>query len=165
MIIKDYEFLDIVEDILENKQFKRLKEMGHHGCNRFDHSLKVSYYSYKVSKFLGLDYYETARAALIHDFFFTKNDRNAKEFILSNFTHPKEAVNNSMKYFSISEKEKNIILSHMFPLVLYLPKYSESWIVNMVDKLVATQEWSYTFSYKLRNATTLIGLFIINIFK
>ena len=86
---KDNEFIDIVDHILGNKEFKTLKNIEHHGVNRFDHSVKVAYYSYKVAKFLNLDYHKTAKAALLHDFFLSDDNRTVKERIISTFVHPK----------------------------------------------------------------------------
>ena len=70
--MKEYnnnEFYDIINPILQNEEFLKLKEITHHGITRFDHSMRVAYFSYKVTKLLRLDYQETAVAALLHDFF------------------------------------------------------------------------------------------------
>ena len=67
------EFLNIVSDILENEEFQKLKNIKHHDTDRFDHSLRVSYYSYLITKALRLNYKATARAGLLHDFFLEEN--------------------------------------------------------------------------------------------
>ncbi len=159
---KDNEFIDIVDNILGNKEFKTLKNIEHHGVNRFDHSVKVAYYSYKVAKFLNLDYHKTAKAALLHDFFLSDDNRTVKERIISTFVHPKKAVQKSEEYFNLCPKEKNIIEGHMFPINYRVPKYAESWVVNIVDKSVAIGELSQKFGYKLNYATNLFLLFLIN---
>ena len=65
------EFYKIIEDILENETFQKLKLYKHHYIyTRFEHSLSVSYCSYLVCKFLKLDYTSAARAGLLHDLFF-----------------------------------------------------------------------------------------------
>ena len=137
-IKKDDNYMNIVGNILDNEEFNQIKRIEHHGTTRFEHSVRVSYYSYKISKLLHLDYVETARAGLLHDFFISDEDRNAKDRFVSTFVHPKEAVDNSMRVFGINEKEKDIIKSHMFPINISLPKYAESWIVSMVDKVVGS---------------------------
>ena len=68
-IENDFEYINIVKHILSNDKFNEIKKIEHHGISRFDHSLKVSYYSYKVAKFLKLDSEEVARGGLLHDFF------------------------------------------------------------------------------------------------
>ena len=108
-IKKDDNYMNIVGNILDNEEFNQIKRIEHHGTTRFEHSVRVSYYSYKISKLLHLDYVETARAGLLHDFFISDEDRNAKDRFVSTFVHPKEAVDNSMRVFGINEKEKDII--------------------------------------------------------
>ena len=67
--IKDSKYLMIVDDILKNKEFMKMNEVKHHDSNRLDHSLKVSFYSYKIAKRLHLNYVDVARGGLLHDFF------------------------------------------------------------------------------------------------
>ena len=158
----DNEFNEIVNHILINEEFKKMKEIEHHGVNRFDHSLKVAYYSYKISKLLKLDYCKTARAGLLHDFFLSDESRTIKERCLSTFVHPKQAVSKSLEYYNLSKKEINIIEGHMFPINFHIPKYAESWVVNIVDKVVSMKELSHKFGYRLNYATNLLILFLIN---
>ena len=70
MCYLDGEYNQIVYDILNNEEFKKLKNIEHHGMTRYDHSLRVSYYSYVLAKKIGLDYVLVSRAGLLHDFFF-----------------------------------------------------------------------------------------------
>lgn len=66
--------------------------------------------------------------------------------------HPKIALENSKKLFDLNEKEKDIILKHMWPLTLSLPKYKESFIVTLADKystFIETKEY-YKHNYKLQ---------------
>ena len=147
-IYKDNNYLKIVDDILYNQEFRRIDESIHHGLSRLDHSLRVSYYSYIVCKILRLNYKEVARAGLLHDFFVT-SDLTEKQKKISAFVHPKMALKNATNNFELSELEKNIIVAHMFPLVPnILPKYLEAWIVSMVDKAVATYEFSFSYGTK-----------------
>ena len=68
-IFNDRGYLFIVEDILNNQYFTEIKRCKHHGMNRLDHSLRVSYYSYLLAKKLGLNAVEIARGGLLHDLF------------------------------------------------------------------------------------------------
>ncbi len=43
--------------------------------------------------------------------------------------------------FSINKIEEDIILKHMFPLNIDIPKYRESWIVTVADKISASIEF------------------------
>lgn len=161
----DTQYLQLVDYILKNDEFNKIKNIEHHGVTRYDHSLRVSYYSYKVSKFLKLDYNKVATGGLLHDFFLSEDDRNKKERFLSTFNHPKKAVKKASEQFNLSEKEKDIIRTHMFPINLSVPKYAESWVVSLTDKIVGTYEFSRKFGYKLMYATNVMMLFILNSIK
>jgi len=167
MIINSHnnEYDQIIDNILENKEFKKMKKIEHHGVSRLDHCLKVSYYSYKIAKKMHLDYIETARGALLHDFFFSLDERNAKDKIVSTFTHPAKALETANKYFDLSKKEQDMIRSHMFPINISVPKYAETWIVSIVDKGVALNELSLKYKFKLRYAYNIVLLFILGFIR
>lgn len=141
----DSEYINIISNILENKKFSNTKNCKHHGISRFEHSLRVSYYSYKITKKLKLSYIETARAGLLHDFFITDELKGkSKKFRL--IIHPYKALENAKKYFILNEKEEDIIINHMFPTLPHkIPKFLESWIVSFVDKIVAIYEFAYSY--------------------
>lgn len=162
---KTDEFNSIVQDILENKEFNKTRYIEHHGVTRFDHLYRVAYYSYKVSKKLHFKYEEVARGAFLHDFFFSDELRSRKEKFLSTFIHPKWAVKNSKKYFELTELEENIIESHMFPINPKLPKHKESLLVSIVDKVVATYEFSLKFKVKFKYATNVLVLVLYGVVK
>ena len=164
-IENDCRYKKIVNNILQNNDFNKIKNIEHHGISRFDHSLKVSYYSYKLAKFLRLDYKEVARGGLLHDFFFSDEQRKFKDKFLSTFVHPKKAEKNANEIFDITPKEADIIRSHMFPVNLTVPKYAESWIVNIVDKCVGLYEFSKKFSKKFSYSVNFYLIFLINILK
>ena len=136
------EFESIISDIDNSNEFQKTKEIVHHGMNRYDHSRRVSYYSYKIAKKLGLSYEEVARAALLHDFFLVNNKNiSIKEKMNTLVNHPKYALKYSEKFFDRTEKEKDIIVTHMFPVApTRVPKYAESWLVDIVDDVVAIVE-------------------------
>ena len=159
----DTKYYNLVYDIINNNEFKKTDNCVHHGISRFDHSCRVSYFSYKTSKILGLNYKEVARAGLLHDFFLSENNTNKEKF-KSMFVHSKKSLQNSEELFELSEREKDIIFTHMFPLnIQRIPKYMESWVVSMVDKGVAVYEFSCTFRNKflLKYQHALILLFMI----
>ncbi|MBQ2872467.1 MAG: hypothetical protein IJE89_00500 [Bacilli bacterium] len=152
---KDKEYKKIVKDIFRNVEFKKIYNIEHHGISRMEHSIKISYYSYRIAKKLKMDYVSVARGGLLHDFFLDGDERNTKRKFLDTFTHPKKALNTSMNNFDINDLEKDIIVSHMFPIYLAIPKYKESVLVNLVDKVVGFKElvrgfgckFNYRFKY------------------
>ena len=105
------EFEYIVSDILNSEEFNKVKYIEHHGVTRYDHLYRVSYYSYLISKKLHFKYKEVARAALLHDFFYSDEIRTKKEKFMSTFYHPKWALDNANKNFKLSK------LEHITPIV------------------------------------------------
>ncbi|MCM1371045.1 MAG: HD domain-containing protein [Clostridium sp.] len=161
----DVEYMNLVGHILDNSEFNKIKNIEHHGITRFEHSLRVSYYSYKVSKFLKLDYKQVATGGLLHDFFLSDDERTKKDKFKSFFSHPKKAVKKSYEQFKLTDKEQDIIRTHMFPMNPAIPKYAESWVVSFVDKVVGVYEFSRKFGYKLVYAANLFIVFILNSIK
>lgn len=154
MIINDLKYLAAVDDIIHHEEYLKLKNYWHHSSNIFDHCVQVSYKSYCVGEKLHLDSISLARGGLLHDFFLYewRGDRfRIKDFKNSHaFRHPRIALNNAEKYFSINEIEKDIITKHMWPATIVPPRYKESLVVTMVDKYVAGHEYVYTKDNKSR---------------
>lgn len=160
----DKKYLKEVDYILSNEEFLKTKDLMHHGQNRYDHSLRVSYFSYKVSKLLGLNYKSAARGGLLHDFFLETSDNpKGKSKLLK--THPKIALEKANSIFELSNLEKDIIETHMFPVTLKVPKYAESWIVDIVDDVVSIYERCHNLSKEFVAASNLIAILLIGYFK
>ncbi len=144
------EFYTLVEDILENKTVQQMKNFRQHcNTNTFEHCFRVAYLSYKICKKLGLDYKAVARAGMLHDLFLYDWRQSSKLLNLERkhaFIHPKIALENASKLFALSKKEQDIIVKHMWPITLCLPRYPESFVVTFVDKYSAMQE-SFEFFY------------------
>lgn len=165
---RDKNYTRLVSPILENKEFSQIETIVHHGTTRMSHSIRVSYYSYKIAKLLHLDYDQVARAGLLHDFFLdrtTDYEKPKDKFLLFTTGHPKVAVQNAKKYFELSEKEEDIIKTHMFPVDYRIPKYAESWIVCAVDKFVGTYEFCRKFKYQFTYGLNFCLLFLLNVLK
>ena len=160
---KNNEFYQIIKRIIDRCHFDETKNIVHHGITRYEHSIRVAYYSYKITKALGLDYKETTEAALLHDFF--TDEVNTKNQIAKLRQHPKHAVENAKKYFDISEKQEDIIKTHMFPVTFTPPKYLESWIVDIVDDVASIYERGKTMKKELKATTSFLCLLIINYIK
>lgn len=165
---KDHTYTHIVNPILENKDFKQIEAIEHHGTSRMDHSLRVSYYSYMIAKVCRLDYDQVARAGLLHDFYLdrtTDYEKTKDKFLLFTTKHPVTAVENAKRYFALTEKEEDMIKSHMFPVDYRVPKYAESWIVSFVDKFVSFYEFGKKFKYQFAYGVNVSLLFLVNIMK
>ena len=100
------------------------------------HSLNVSYISWLIARKLGWDAQTAARAGLLHDFcVYDFKDKLPKGEIQA-YYHPRVAASTSERHFLISDKERQAILSHMFPLGP-LPESREAWLISLADKLCA----------------------------
>lgn len=157
------EYMNIVCDILDNDNFLAIEHYKHHGINRLEHSMRVSYYSYMIAKKLRLNYKETARGGLLHDFF-VKEDLEPNKQKFSVVIHPYHSLENATNNFELSDLEKDIIINHMFPTLPHkVPKYMESWLVSLVDKGVAMYEFYCSYGrslvYKFANIYLAILLF------
>lgn len=162
---KDAEYIGLVSDILELDEFKQMEHIKHHDNNRLQHSLKVSYYSYKIAKMMHVDYIDASRGGLLHDFFLERTvdyDKIKDKVLLYTTKHPLDALENAKTFFDLTEKEEDIIKCHMFPLDYRVPKYMESWIVNLVDTGLSTHEFGKKFSYKLNYAANLFAIVFLN---
>ncbi len=149
-----------IKNIVEDKDFDKIKTIVHHGTSRLDHSLRVSYLSYSIAKKLKCNTKVAAQAGLLHDFFLEKEGNNIRGIKLI-FSHPKIAKENAKVLFDVDDKVQNVIETHMFPFSLALPASKEAWIVSTMDKVVAVAE----FSNKFKTQLTLWALFIINFIK
>ena len=160
---EDREYLNNVYDILENEEFQKMENIIHHEGNRLDHSIRVSYYSYKVAKLLKFDSKKVARAALLHDFFLEENNgATKKERTITMLKHPEYARDNAKKYFDLSPLEEDIILTHMFPIGPRIPKYIESWMVDFVDDVASIYEKTTTVRRHLSTATCFLIMILVN---
>lgn len=157
------EYYKIIQDIISIDEFKKLKNITHHGITRYDHSLRVSYYTYLITKNLHLDYKKATRAALLHDFYFDEVEEFNEIFKLRR--HPNFALENAKKYFTLSNMEEDIIKSHMFPVTFTPPKYLESWIVDIIDDFSAVYERSSVTKKELKAAMTFIFLIFVHYIK
>lgn len=171
-IYSNDEFIQMIDDLLNNDTVKQMKNFRqHYETSCFDHCLIASYYCYLYGKKFNLDYVSCARAAMLHDLFLydwrkKQDDRKG----LHAFTHPKTAYENASKLFDLNEKEKDIILKHMWPVTFFrFPKYKESFVLTFVDKRCALNEAAFQlrkkFSNKklLRFAYLFFGLFILKL--
>ena len=138
------EFILLVDDILLNQEFRKLKEFFHHTNHIYDHVIRVSYISYVIAKALRLDYRSAARGGLLHDFFlYDWRERKANDASksLHGREHPLIALKNARAQFEVSDLEADIIVKHMFPKTRSMPRYKESFVVSLSDKLSSVYEY------------------------
>lgn len=148
MNFADHRFMKVAGPLINNKEFQKMKHIQHHDESVFDHVMSVSYKSYKIAYRAGLNWEATIRGALLHDFYLYKFDKTIRlrlpiDAIKHAVMHPVKAFENASKHFELNDMERDIIIRHMFPV--RIPRYKESWIVSMVDKYLAVQEYYQNF--------------------
>lgn len=141
-IQNDEEFQSLVNELIQNETVLEMKQYRqHYETDCFDHCYRASYYCYKICKKIKLDYKSAARGAMLHDLFLydwrEKSDRKG----LHAFTHGRFALENANKLFKLNKIEQNMILRHMWPVTIIPPKYLEGFILTIVDKHCAIEEF------------------------
>lgn len=171
LIDNDNEFQTIISELIANDTVQQMKNYRlHYETSCFDHCYMVAYYCYLICKKYNLDYKSATRAAMLHDLFlYDWRIRQPDRKGLHAFTHGKYACENACKLFDLNDKEKDMIIKHMWPVTLKFPKSIEGFILTFVDKYSAMSETFDIFKSKLfmkktfRYAYLLLSLFIIKI--
>ena len=146
---EDKEYMEHVGQLIAQPRVQKLKTITHHiYSNRLEHSIHVSYTSYKIAKKFGWNARSTARGALLHDLFYY--DWRETKFKKSHaWVHPRLAVRNARKITKLNRVEEDIIIKHMWGATLAPPRYKESFVVTMVDKYWAIKEATAPWRQKL----------------
>ena len=139
---KDDEFQQIIKPLISNSTVQEMKKYKqHYETSCFEHCYCAAYYCYLICKKYHLDYKSAARAAMLHDLFlYDWRVRQPDRKGLHAFTHGQTACKNACKLFDLNEKEKDIIIKHMWPVTISFPKYKESYLLTLVDKYCALNE-------------------------
>ena len=145
LLEEDKEFYYAISDILANKIVMSSDKILHHSkTSCYRHMFNVSYYTYKMCKWLKLDYVSAARGAMLHDLYlytWHKECGIINELLKKHlWIHPRLALQNASKYFELNDIEKDIIIKHMWPVTIRFPKYAESFIVGIADKFCCVME-------------------------
>lgn len=135
-------------DILESSNFRSTKQYIQHGnMTVYGHCMNVAKYSLSISQKLHIkcSQRELIRGALLHDYFLY--DWHDEEHIgiqnLHGFYHPGKALENAEKEYDLTQRERDIIKKHMWPLTIVPPMCREAWIVTMADKWCSLMETFY----------------------
>ena len=139
---KDDEFQQIIKPLISNSTVQEMKKYKqHYETSCFEHCYCAEYYCYLICKKYHLDYKSATRAAMLHDLFlYDWRVRQPDRKGLHAFTHGQTACKNACKLFDLNEKEKDIIIKHMWPVTIEFPKSIEGFILTFVDKYCALSE-------------------------
>lgn len=137
-------YTDFIGPIFKNVEVQKMKGFIQHGqVATFNHVLHVSYLSFILARRLKLpmDIKSMARGAFLHDFYlYDWHVRDPERKRFHGFHHAKTAHDNAVRFFKINRVEEDIIIKHMWPLTLMIPRYRESYFVNFIDKVVSLKE-------------------------
>lgn len=137
------EFWETLQALESNPKVLELKNYAHHKVGRFWHSHNVAVFSFYLSRRWDwkVDMKTLATGAMLHDYYFYERKESGMSDYEHAIQHPKIALYNAQRDFSLNEKEKNIILSHMWPFPFSaMPECREAVLVGMADKYCAYQE-------------------------
>ncbi|MFG6394833.1 MAG: HD domain-containing protein [Lachnospiraceae bacterium] len=135
---------EILVQVVNNSSFTESRKYIQHGnTSIYRHSIMVARKSCQIaSKYnIKVSYREMVRGALLHDYFlYDWHDKSHNHKRPHGFFHAGAALKNAMRDFELTDIEKDIIKKHMFPLTPVPPKYIESFIVCLADKVCSAGE-------------------------
>ena len=130
-------------DILSSQGMELEKGFFQHGTvTVYEHSVAVALMCLQLALLLHIraDRRSLVRGALLHDYFLYDWHIKEKGRPLHGTHHARRAMANAQRDFGLNRIEKNMILAHMFPLNLTLPRYRESVLLCTADKICAAKE-------------------------
>ena len=134
----------ILSSLRRDGRVREMKSFTQHGSvSTFEHCRAVTKLSLGIDRRLHLhsDKKVLITGAMLHDYFlYDWHDNPDGRHNVHGFTHPYTALKNAKQDFTLSKKECDIIVHHMFPLVPLPPHSKEAWIVCLADKICATRE-------------------------
>ena len=136
-----------LDSFTNNEHIGQLNNYRHHLVyTTLQHSVHVARTSHALSKALHIPVDETAmlRGALLHDYYLYERAEQGLGVSSHYAQHPSVALKNAERDFVLSPIEKNIILSHMWPVNFReRPRSREAWLVSIADKLCSVWESTY----------------------
>lgn len=136
----------IARELESHGRFGLTRGFIQHGdVSVYEHVVSVARASAAAGAFLEhmgvrVDRPSLIRGALLHDYFLFDWHDPDPSHRPHGFTHPATALTRALEDFELTERERNIIARHMFPLVPIPPTCREAWIVCMADKACALHE-------------------------
>lgn len=123
----------------------RVAQMGrfvqHGRVSTLEHVMRVAERALRWSRRLPCRFCEDelVRGAVLHDYYlYDWHDPASKGHATK---HPLRALRNAEADFALTDRERNIIAAHMWPLPpTRIPRYREAWLVCAADKVCSLEE-------------------------
>lgn len=115
----------------------------HKGYTSFAHCIDVTTLAFRIATKLRLrvDMRSLVHGAMMHDFYLYDTETMPYSDFRHSLVHPKLSLENAEKVVHLNNRERNIILSHMWPIPgTPLPRCREAWLVCLADKICAWWE-------------------------
>ena len=139
-VIEEIKHYRELAEILESDTYQSMNQFRHHGRTTcYDHCLAVACATFIVSRRCRMDFISATRGALLHDLYLYDWHTDSKGF--HGFRHPFISLQNAEGLFSLNDIERDAIIKHMWPLTPIPPKYPESFLVSMADKIATLSEY------------------------
>ena len=153
-MIDEKAYREALDEMLRNPELQKMKQYYQHGGNTYAHSVQVAEAALKLARILPFHVKEKdlARGAMLHDFYlYGTNDMTFTAY-QHGTRHPRISYENASRHFDLTDTEKDIILSHMWPLTFTRPpRCRESVVVTLADKYCATREYRRHFTKLIKN--------------
>lgn len=131
-----------LREMFEGSRLDRMNRLIQHGdTSCLAHTVGVVYCALAIAERLHINVRkrELIRGGILHDYFlYDWHDGNGRQ--IHGFTHPSAALVNADADFDLTDREKDIIKKHMFPLTILPPKSREGWLICIADKICACRE-------------------------
>lgn len=156
----DHEFRTYIKEIFFDPEYQTMKKYVAHGTySVYDHCFRAALFAYSLAKEKGwkVDYSALVRGSLLHDYYLYDWHHTREGHRLHGFRHPYFALRNATKRYALTKRERNMILSHMFPVTFWIfPQYRESWILTYADKVAANRERKTRKKTALRKENAMV---------
>lgn len=136
-------FRRILTEVCKNSRMLKSSHFIQHGSTSvFRHSVAVAYVSFWIARHMGVQVKDETliRGALLHDYFLYDWHEKDDSHKWHGFIHAEKALENALEDFELNEIERDMIRRHMFPLNPIPPRYKESWILCLADKVCSSGE-------------------------
>ncbi len=142
-----------IKKLLKDPRIRAMEKYAQHGDgNTLAHSLHVARTAGRLASRMRLRVHENelARGAMLHDFYLYSTHDMKMSAYQHGTRHAEQALKNASRHYDLTEIERDIIYSHMWPLnITHVPHCRESVLVTVADKYCAVVEFGRAFSRKM----------------
>lgn len=138
------EVISCLNEMIAGSRLLKMLEFKQHGDTAcLAHTVAVVYCALAMAKRLHIpvNKKELIRGGILHDYFLYDWHDGRPERRIHGFTHPRRALENAEMDFKLTDRERDIIKKHMFPLTAAPPLYREAWLICMADKVCTVKEF------------------------